>query len=463
MARPNVLFVLSDQFRAMCLEDDPVRTPHLDRFAGEGIRLRQAVSCYPVCSPHRAMLMTGLHPTSNGVPTNVNSTRPGVQLRDGLPTWASVMREAGYQTGLIGKWHLQEPLLPEDALHGEGRRDEDGIVWDAWSPPDRRFGFDFWHSYGAHDNHLHPHYWTTDASREEPLYVEDWSPHHETDVALGYLADLDRERPFALFVSWNPPHQPFDQVPDWAPVADYAGRPASALLPRPNVDLASEIGREAAQIAPLYYAAVECIDAEFGRLVAALDDLDLARDTIVVFTSDHGQQMGSHDLLYKNVPWEESMRLPCIVRVPGVAAGESDALFDSADIAPTLLGLCGLTVPDTMQGRDLAEVLRGDAHPDADAAALYYRWPTGPADSSARGLRTTRWKYVATREADQSMHEEVFDLVADPHEVSPLVDAPHAGVLAQRMLAMLEAVGESWEGSAWVAERHASPDDGAGD
>lgn len=185
---------------------------------------------------------------------------------------------------------------------------------------------------------------------------------------------------------------------------DYAQRPAGALLPRPNVDLDSAVSRETAGIAPLYYAAVECIDAEFGRLVAALEELGLARDTIVFFTSDHGQQMGSHDLLYKNVPWEESMRLPCIVRVPGVRRGERRAVRQRRHPSPRRIWYCGLAVPESMQGRDLAEVLRSDAHPDADAAPPYYRWPTAPGDSSARGLRTTRWKYVATREADATMH-----------------------------------------------------------
>ncbi|MEE2815854.1 MAG: sulfatase-like hydrolase/transferase, partial [Actinomycetota bacterium] len=139
--RPNILVVMADQFRAASLGvagEDPVHTPHLDALAENGRVMRQVVSGYPVCSPHRAMFLTGMRPQANGVTVNVNSesAEDGVGLRDGLPTWASALRDRGWRTGYIGKWHL-EPPVDDDERYGEGRRD-DGKVWDAWSPPHRR-------------------------------------------------------------------------------------------------------------------------------------------------------------------------------------------------------------------------------------------------------------------------------------------------------------------------------------
>lgn len=458
MKQLNVLFVLSDQFRAMCLEDDPVRTPNLDRLAESSINVTQAVSSYPVCSPHRAMLLTGMHPSSNGVPMNLNTANmeviPGLGVRAGLPTWASVLQGHGYRTGYIGKLHLEAPVLPDDEIYGEGRR-EDGKVWDAWSPPGHRFGFDFWYSHGCNDHHLRPHYWTTDADRTERTDVEKWSAEHETDVAIGFLEERPREQPFALFVSWNPPHQPFDELPPGAPLARYEAMSPRELLVRPNVDHDSAAGREAARIAPMYFAAVEAVDAQLGRLLDTLDRLGIADDTVVVFTSDHGMQLGSHDLLYKNVPWDESVRLPCLIRVPGVDGGRTRAMLTSVDIAPTLIGLAGFAddVPVGMQGRDLSAVLRRDEVVDAEEASLYFRWPTDSDPTSSRGLLTHRWKYFVTKDDAGDCQGMLFNRADDPYEMTPLTDAAVEAQLARRLLEELTANGETWEGLEWVRSR----------
>lgn len=443
MKTPNILFVLSDQFRAMCLDEDPVRTPRLDQFAKSSVRFSQALSSYPVCSPHRAMLLSGQHPTNNGVEINLNSANmeliPGLGLRDGIPTWATVLQEQGYRTGLIGKLHVEPPELPADEIYGEGRR-EDGKVWDAWSPPDRRFGFEFWYSYGCCDEHLTPHYWTTNASREERTDVRQWSAEHETDVAIDFLESSAADQPFALFVSWNPPHQPFDELPEGAPVAYYEDMSPKNLLVRPNVDHDSDIGREAAQIAPQYFAAVECIDEQFGRLLDALETLDLAENTIVIFTSDHGMQLGSQNLLYKNVPWEESVRLPLLVRVPGTPAKTTNAMLTSVDIAPTLIGLSGHSslVPSQMQGRDLSQVISGNAEVDTDEVSLYFRWPLPDDPSSARGIITHEWKYVVTLLPSGEYESVLICRETDPYEMQPRNDPDVEATLARRLVAELE-------------------------
>jgi len=468
----------------MCLEPggDPVSTPFLDALAADGVSLVHAVSNYPVCSPHRAMMMSGQYPEANGVTHNVNSETAewGVGLRPDAPSWAGVLRDAGYSTGYIGKWHLEAPV-PEDAVHGAGVL-EDGRYWDAYSPPDRRHGFDFWYSYGCCDEHLTPHYWTSDAGRHQRVDVTGWSASHETEVALDFLAraadasvagpgtgdPFHGGRPFALAVSFNPPHQPFDELPPGHDTS-YSALAPGVLLNRPNVALDSAAAREAAAIAPLYYAAVTAIDQQVGRLLAALDDHGLARNTLVVFTSDHGQQMGSHGLLYKNVPFEESMRIPFVLRWPGrldrVAASATG--LASVDIAPTLLGLLGLgaRVPQAMQGTDVSAHLLLPGHPagatqEAPAAApsaLYFYYPRDPDDLSIRGLRTATSKFVAFFHPVRGLSTSLYDLANDPFEQAAIADPARIRAQAAALRTALADAGQSWDGSHALAEMIGAP------
>ncbi len=458
--RPNILVVMADQFRASALGllgEDQVRTPHLDRMAQEGCLVEQAVSSYPVCSPHRAMFLTGLRPHQNGVTVNVNSDTAldGVGLRDGLPTWASLLRAQGWRTGYIGKWHL-EPPVADDEHYGEGRR-EDGKVWDAYSPPHRRFGFDFWHSYGAADRHLAPHYWTTDAAREERVDVDAWSAEHETDVAIDFLREPGDE-PFALMLSLNPPHQPFDQVPERYR-AEYADRDEQSLLTRPNVPLGTAVAEEAAGIARDYFAAITGVDEQIGRLMAAVKALPASRPTVVLFTSDHGMQLGSHGLLYKNVGYEESMRLPLIVHAPAlVPPSRARVVIDSLDFAPTILGLAGVESDEHgLPGRDRSAVLCGGPAPAEDAATggtLYQRHASRADQSSARGWRTPQGKLIATWRAGDPLDVMFFDLGVDPYELHNKADHPAAADYARLLETALEQTGDEWEGRAALAARY---------
>lgn len=449
----NLLLIVADQFRAQAITPgaDPVDTPIIDRLAQGGVRLTQAISSYPVCSPHRAMLMTGESPQNNGVWLNVNSfTKPlGVGIDAHTTSWAKVLSDAGYETGWIGKWHLQPPVA-DDEIYGEGRRADDGKVWDAWSPPDARLGFTWWYSYGCSDNHLNPHYWETDAPREEPVWVEQWAPEHETDKACEFLGEVG-DRPFALVVSWNPPHQPFEQLPHG--VHEHLGDGAS-LLNRPNIT--DGIRDEAERVAPLYFSAVEEIDTQVGRLLARLDELGLRDDTVVMFTSDHGSQIGSHGRIDKNVPFEESMLIPCVVSHPALPAGSTvDVLLGSLDFAPTLLGLVGhgADIPAQFQGTDLSGVVRGLEPVDADRAVPFFRFSADPLEPQMRGIRTARHLWVLATE-NGVVTRTCHDLVEDPYQLDPVEDAALDGRLSRRLQRMLADLGHPWQPlDDWIGEK----------
>jgi arylsulfatase A-like enzyme len=439
----NLVLLIADQFRAQCLEPggDPVDTPHLDRLAARGISCDAAISSYPVCSPHRAMLISGQTPRENGVPLNVNSAtaRAGVGLRSDAESWAAVMASHGMHTGWIGKWHL-EPPTAEDEIWGEGRR-EDGKVWDAFSPPERRFGFTTWYSYGCCDDHLRPHYWETDGGREDRIDVDQWSAAHETDRAIDFF-DRHGKQPFALAVSWNPPHPPFDQLPHG--VHEGLAERGGELLVRPNIT--EEIRAEAELVAPLYFTAVQEIDRQVGRIVEALAERGLTEDTLVVFTSDHGTQLGSQGRIDKNVPFEESMRIPFLVSGPSrLLPGRCSTLIGSLDLAPTLLGLVGLgrAMPARMVGQDLSGQILSHAGAAENSAVPFFHDEAEPDGLQQRGIRTPTHMWVLSTRAGCTW-STCHDLVADPYQQHPLVDPALEADLAERTRRVLEELEMPW-------------------
>ncbi len=409
-----------------CLGEDPVVTPHLDALAASGRLLTEATSSYPVCSPCRAMLLSGAYPWVNGVWLNTNSqTAPlGVGLKADLRCWSDVLADEGYELGWVGKWHL-DPPDEIDALYAEGRRDDDGRVWDHWTPPERRHGFGYWYAYGACDRHLTPHYWTTTADQTQPVRVDEWSPRHEAQVVSDFLrraavSYADSGQPFGMVWSINPPHQPFDEVPDEYRAVT-SGLSDAELLVRPNVP-DGPVRAEAAAIARDYFAAIHGVDEQIGRVLAVLDELGLRKDTVVVFTSDHGMQLGSHGLMYKNVPYEESVRVPMIWSQPGrIVPGHDDVLMGSVELAPTLLGLLAAADrPGHMIGADLSGRLLGDDVPGPDET-MYLRI-AGPNDpTEVRGIRTRTATFVVERAGD-AVSRSLFDRATDPYELDDLAD-----------------------------------------
>jgi len=452
--RPNLVFVFPDQMRGQALgflNEDPVITPNLDAFAGESLVLPQAVSNYPVCSPYRAMLMTGKWPHANNVLNNCTSkTEPfGCELQLDDRCWSDVLKDAGYSLGYIGKWHLETPRAPYiDCANNRG-----ATKWNEWCPPHRRHGFDFWYSYNTYDYHFRPLYWSTDAARDGFHYVDQWGPEHEADLAIKYIENKGGkfrrpDRPFALVVSMNPPHTPYSMVPKKY-VDMYADRTTEELCNRDNIAAAgTKWGDYYRKNVRNYFAMVTGVDDQFGRILKALEQSGLDKDTIVVFTSDHGNCLGCNGQMTKNVHYEESMRVPFMIRFPGrIAPRTDDLLLSTPDICPTLLELMGLKsdIPQEVQGTSHARVfLTGmGARPDSQ---LYMWTPPGKPHLGRRGIRTHRYTFVVTRTEQKKPLRLLHDNIKDPYQLKNIA-AEQPGVvrrLERKLEKLLRANNDPW-------------------
>lgn len=426
---PNLVIVFPDQMRGQALgflNEDPVVTPHLDRFASESLVLPQTVANYPVCSPFRGMFMTGMYPPANPVISNCNSrTAPfGCELPANARCWSDVLKERGYSLGYIGKWHLDAPHEPYiDCKNNHGP-----LKWNEWCPPERRHGFDFWYAYGTYDHHLKPMYWSTEARRDEFRFVDQWGPEHEADLAIEYIRNTDgayrkSDQPFALVVSMNPPHTPYDQYPSRY-LTPYQRYSDDELLARPNVDKSgqTDMSRLALSQTRHYFANITGVDEQFGRIVQAIDEAGLGENTIVLFTSDHGNCVGIHNQGTKNNPFEESMRVPFLIRWPGhIPARRDNLLFSTPDLYPTLLDLLGFKddIPNEVQGVSHANLFM-TGQGKRPSSQLYLKIPHDNPAGGLRGVRTPQYKLILNADPAAEARIRLYDLQADPYEMSDI-------------------------------------------
>ena len=426
--KPNLLFIFPDQFRVQSMgfmNEDPVITPNIDKLASQGVVFKNAVSNRPLCSPYRAMLMTGKYPFSNGVQTNVNtsSRKFGNFLKDDEICFGDVLNANGYLAGYIGKWHLDAPGGPDV------ERWQDA-VWGTFTPPGpKRHGFDFWHAYGCHNRHNDPYYWETNASIEDTLFPREWSPIHEAKVASRFIEN-NKENPWALFVSMNPPHGPYNEVPEkYRKIYDSV--PVDTLLNRPNLPEGKkgDIGRRNVRD---YFACVTGVDEQIGKILNKLEETGQAENTIVVFTADHGEMMGSHGLLQKVVWYEESFRVPFIIRWPEkMKSGTNDLHLSVPDLMPTLLGLMGVEdgIPADIEGDNYSKTFMGIPE-EKPEFTLYINSSFPSALGGMRGLRNDRHTFVIRRNNEGEVLEYLlFDNENDPYQLNniatgnqPLVD-----------------------------------------
>lgn len=387
--RPNILFVFADQMRGSSMGhvgQEPIITPNLDAFASQGIRFNRAVSNSPLCCPARATLLTGLHAHSHDMVSN------DLFLRDGLTSIAHVLGNEGYRTGYIGKWHLDGP-------------DRGGFT----PPGPRRLGFDYWAAYNCHHFYYEPFYFT---DSHEPIWTDEYEPHTQTNLAINYLKDSrNHDQPFCLFLSWSPPHCPYEQVPD-----NFKAMYEPESMPlRPNVKDPNR------RIIADYYAQITALDWEFGRLLRAVDDLDLAENTLVIFTSDHGDMMFSHGHGWKCKPWSESTIVPFIARWPGriPAGAEESAPFGLVDVMPTLLSICGAEIPSHVEGIPLPQMLLGEPSDRPESQFIYhFLSPKTFTYPEWRGVITQRHTYARFRDRAWLLYDDIEDL----YQLNNLVD-----------------------------------------
>jgi len=415
--RPNLLYVFADQMRSQamgCMGNEQVFTPHLDKLAKEGALLTNAISTFPVCCPYRAMLMTGKFPLSNTVITN------GPALPESELCIAEVLKAAGYQTGYIGKWHLQGHQLSNIQFV---------------PPGPKRQGFDYW----AAANFIHDYfnsYYYRDTDKKIP--IKGWEPDTQTDLAIKYMEEHKDGPPFCLFLSWGPPHDPYIAPEKYQKMYD-----AEKLKLRGNIfDAAKGVSYANRQVIANYYAAVTSLDWNMGRLMKTMDRLGIADNTIVVFTSDHGAQLFSLYLYHKQWPYEESISVPFIIRYPKKikARQVNDVLLGSPDIMPTLLGLTGVDVPKTVEGRDLSPFILGNAtEPEPDSVLIEVITPCGRVMDRTgmrawRGVRTKRYTYARFHDEDWIL----MDNKLDPFQRRNLIYNKEYNDLKERMKAKLD-------------------------
>ena len=431
--RPNVLFVLVDEWRAQATRfegDTNVRTPVLDRLAGESVRFDNAVSGCPVCCPARASLLSGQYPLTNGVYLN------DVEFKPAGPTLGEAFTRGGYRTGYIGKWHLYGS--PDGKY---GRRLQ-------YIPPTHRFGFDYWKACECTHDYNHSLYY--EANDPAPRYWPGYDAFAQTDDACRFMETTARTTdPFFLLLSLGPPHFPYETAP-----AAYQKRfETTAIQLRPNVP---ERHREqATRILRGYYAHMAALDDCLDRLLKTLDRARIAGNTVVVFTSDHGDMMYSQGLTTKLHPWDESVRIPFLLRYParyGPKARTVRRALNLPDVMPTLLRLAALPVPDSVQGADLSDPRAWQAADEGAFLNLPVPFTEARRYGFAeyRGLRTGRYTYARSIGGPWLL----YDNQADPYQMHNLVNARALRATLDRQLdARLRALKDDFLPAARYMER----------
>ncbi|HEV8634037.1 MAG TPA: sulfatase-like hydrolase/transferase [Chloroflexota bacterium] len=420
--RPNVVFILSDQQRwdTVGAYGCPVDlTPNLDALAKRGVRFERAFTCQPVCAPARGCLQTGKYATAHGVYRN------GIPLAESERTLAHFFKDAGYDVGYTGKWHLAETR-------------------DQAVPPARGGGYvDHWVAADLLEFTSHPYDGCMFDADMRPVPVEGYRVDWTTEQAMRWLRARRSDNPFYLFLSYLEPHHQNDWNRFVAPDG-YAERYANnAWVPG---DLRGRPGDWPSQW-PDYLGCIKSIDENVGRILAELPD-----NTLVFYTSDHGCHFRTRNAEYKRSCHESSIRIPAIVAGPGVARGRVvEEIVSLVDFPPTLLDVAGISVPGSMQGQSMAR-LWGDGAADWPEEAFFQISEA----EVGRGIRTRQWKYSlyapekSPRDdagSDTYVERYLYDLRADPHETYNLVGRPdHAEVAAQlreRLVRRMVAAGEA--------------------
>jgi len=450
--KPNLLFIFTDEHPAKAWSRgiDVLKTPNLDRLADQGLTVTNCISNNPICVPYRATLFTGQHGHQTGFVNN-HSKFP---LDGDLPSWSKTLKASGYKMGYIGKWHLypggERPVWKDKP---DGEVQSPAMI----PPPELRHGFeDLWMQTSNHNQVRNTYVWDKDGQFKK---IEGYAPEFLTDRLIEFIDDAkDSENPFCCVLSLNPPHPPYEgakekwveyyksiETPFWENV------PENDRTPRTRGALKG------------FYAQLSSVDEEVGRILDKLDQTNLAKDTIVVFTSDHGDLHYAHGEKWKRYPYEESICVPMIIRYPGkIPAGkDDDVLLGTIDIAPTLLGLTGHSekIDPSMQGMNLSKRLMSGSGPEPKSQFILYNLPEEghyilekqPSLRDYRGVRTKRWTFTLQKNPETGkVHPwHLYDNKNDPHQMNNLcenIDYDHIRrELTEQIKSHLQQVGElSW-------------------
>ena len=422
--RPNIVFIFTDDqapHAAGAAGDSRFITPNIDRIFHEGAHLVNSFVTTPVCSPSRVGLVASRYGTETGITDWINPRKEeALGLDPATPTWPKLLAKAGYRTGLFGKWHL-------------GTRDK-------YHPT--RMGYDTF--MGIREGGCAPKDARLECLDGEFRKVKGYTCDIFTGHALDFIRE-NREGPFAVSLHFRAPHSPWLPVrpEDWEPFKDLDPEIPNPDFPKLNVKEVKRRTRE-------YLASVKSVDRNVGRVLALLEELNLADNTIVIFTSDHGYNLGEQGVWFKgnairiltenppkkwaHIPpsrrpnlWDTSLRVPTAVRWPGVVKPGAKVIHtvSNLDWFPTLLAMAGVELPSdvTIHGDDITPLLRGKAPEWDDDLYAEYSMHHG-ATTHMRAWRTPKWKYM--RDFAHPGREELYDLANDPDETVNLADSTDA-------------------------------------
>lgn len=430
--RPNLLFVFSDQQSrdaVGCYGNEQIITPNLDKMAQEGIQFEHCVSISPVCTPFRSMLMSGQHPLYNGAFCN---DRP--MLAHNGKTFGECLRDAGYKTGYIGKWHLYGGDRNRPVPAGPMRYGFDGTFLTNNCHVDFRPGKCY--------------YWN---DQGEKVFFDEWEVYGQTRQALEFLDQCKEDEPFALFVSWHPPHDwgqqenstvyRYDSMPELMAMYD-----PDKLQLRPSVKDSPEVRRAYHG----YYAMCSGVDKAFGWLMDKLRQKGVEDNTLVVFTSDHGDNLSSYDYaIAKDHPEDTASRIPFLLRWPEKLKThrKSDLLIGPMDMMPTVLGLLDMDIPKEVQGKDLSQAIQQGDDDAVDSLPMFFYQPHWA------GVRTRDFTYGRGHISHHRISPDgsrgmvkvplaaLYDRRSDPLQVNNLFGKPEAADLQKKM----EALTQQWQ------------------
>jgi arylsulfatase A-like enzyme len=456
--RPNIVFILSDDHRWDCIGaagNPHVKTPNIDQLAKEGVYFKYGTVVTPQCSPCRAALLTGLAPHQSGWYSNQTQSKQ-VHDRNGFASYPTVpgeLQKIGYRTVLVGKWHLAPD--PWNCGFTDVR---------TWLPAGAGKYRDLPVAHGNSRETSPTHEFTQDAFGK--------------DAAAFLRSSEAKQKPFLLWLALTAPHTPLRPNPQH--LEDLYSSSTNAELAPPGFTR----GTRAEQLTSFtvwgnrrarattetqqaraenrenretdwhhYYAAISSVDEQVGRLREALKENGLAENTVIVFMGDNGLMRGSRGWEGKVLPYEESIRVPFIVYVPGAKAhGESKALISSLDLSPAFLRLAGAPVPEKWAGRDISTVLNGEADEKFNSVFCEYADNVsakfGPVEY--RLVRTPETKLIRWRDTSKGASgEELFDLAADPRELKNKAESAEMKDRGTQIMALLEnwlkRVADRWQ------------------